>query len=254
MNSQETEIEKEKELEQKVQEYWTCRAHDFSTVRKNELKDNEISGRWLAEISQNLPVSSGLDILDVGTGTGYFAILLALHGHRTTGIDFTRAMLQEAEETADSYAANASFLYMDAQALDFPDNSFDAIVTRNLTWTIPEPEKAYQEWHRVLRPGGILLNFDASYADNVRNHNQKESYVSSKDVYGHCGITPELEKKNAEITLSMPGSCKSRPRWDIELLSKIGFSNVSVDKTAGQRILREKDLPDAPLFLIYAKK
>ena len=42
MKSQETEIEKEKELEQKVQEYWTCRAHDFSTVRKNELKDNEI--------------------------------------------------------------------------------------------------------------------------------------------------------------------------------------------------------------------
>ena len=161
MNSKETEIEKEKELEQKVQEYWTCRAHDFSTVRKNELKDNEISGRWLAEIGQNLPVSSGLDILDVGTGTGYFAILLALHGHRTTGIDFTRAMLQEAEETADSYAANASFLYMDAQALDFPDNSFDAIVTRNLTWTIPEPEKAYQEWHRVLRPGGILLNLYA---------------------------------------------------------------------------------------------
>ena len=70
MNSQETEIDKEKELEQKVQEYWTCRAHDFSTVRKNELKDNEISGRWLAEIGQNLPVSSGLDILDVGTGTG----------------------------------------------------------------------------------------------------------------------------------------------------------------------------------------
>lgn len=88
----------------------------------------------------------GWIFFDVGTGTGYFAILLALHGHRTTGIDFTRAMLQEAEETADSYAANASFLYMDAQALDFPDNSFDAIVTRNLTWTIPEPEKAYQEW------------------------------------------------------------------------------------------------------------
>ena len=187
MNSQGTEIkiEKEKKLEQKVQDYWTCRAHDFSTVRKNELKDNEISGRWLAEIGQYLPVSSGLDILDVGTGTGYFAILLALHGHQTTGIDFTRAMLQEAEETADNYAANASFLYMDAQSLDFSDNSFDAIVTRNLTWTLPEPEKAYREWHRVLRPGGILLNFDASYADNVRNHNQKKSYISAKDVYGH---------------------------------------------------------------------
>ena len=241
------------EIEKKVQDYWTRRAHDFSTVRKNELKD-EIRGRWLAEINHYLPQSSGLRILDAGTGTGYFAILLSLQGHQVTGIDLTEAMLKEAEETAQDYHADARFLRMDAQALDFPDASFDVIVTRNLTWTLPEPEAAYREWHRVLRSGGILLNFDASYADNVRNHNQKNSYISSKDVYGHCGITPELEKENAEITLSMPGSRKLRPRWDLDLLNEIGFSGVSVDETAGQRILKERDLADAPLFLLHAVK
>ena len=42
-------------------------------------------------------------------------------------------------------------------------NAFDVIVTRNLTWDLPHPESAYREWHRVLRSGGILLNFDANW-------------------------------------------------------------------------------------------
>ena len=64
------------ELERSVEEYWTQRASDFNTVRLNELRD-PISGRWLAEMGRYLPEDRPLRILDVGTGTGYFAILLA---------------------------------------------------------------------------------------------------------------------------------------------------------------------------------
>ena len=60
----------------RVENYWTARARDFGTVRKNELND-AISGRWLEEFRAELPAGP-LDILDVGTGTGYFAILLSI--------------------------------------------------------------------------------------------------------------------------------------------------------------------------------
>ena len=241
-------------LTNRVTRYWTQRAHDFNTVRVNELRDAEISRRWLDEMAARFPREKALDILDAGTGTGYFAILLAKAGHRLTGIDLTPAMLAEAEADARMAGAAVRFACMDAQATDFADESFDAVVTRNLTWTLPDPEKAYREWFRVLRPGGALLNFDADYAENVRNCNQRKSWVTEKDVYGHIGITPALSEENAAITLSMPAGAHPRPRWDLELIRAAGFSEAGADETAGRRILGARDLADAPLFLLWARK
>lgn len=241
------------EVKQRVQRYWTARAHDFASVRKNELKDS-ISERWLNEFGRFFSNDNQLDILDVGTGSGYFAILLSKAGHKVTGIDITENMLLEAEETAIDCGVGPRFIKMDAQELSFEDNSFDVIVTRNLTWTLPEPQKAYAEWYRVLRPGGILLNFDADYAENVRNHNQKLSYINPSDIYGHIGVTKELEKENAELTLMMPAGVNVRPAWDMELMRQYGFVGISCDTTAGQRILCEHDLPDAPMFMICGRK
>lgn len=237
-------------IESRVQNYWTKRAHDFNIVRKNEL-NSSISKRWTEEIVHFLPEDKPLRILDVGTGTGYFAILLSQIGHQVTGIDLTDAMLQEARENAALYQVCPVFLQMDAQNLDFPDQSFDVVISRNLTWTLPEPETAYKEWMRVLKKGGILLNFDADYASNVRNQNTSASYISDTEVYGHCGVTPELEQENASITLSMPMSRKRRPCWDQEFLEKIGFSRSGYDLSIGQNILKEHDLKDAPMFLVW---
>ena len=241
------------ELTGRVIRYWTARAHDFAAVRRNELEDG-ISGRWIGTIDAYLPQGRSLDILDAGTGSGFFAILLAKKGHAVTGIDLTQAMIAEAEKLAAENGAAPRFLMADAQATGFGDGSFDAVVSRNLTWTLPEPEKAYREWYRVLRPGGVLLNFDADYARNVRDHNQKESYLREKGVYGHIGITPELSRENAEITLSVPASAHARPAWDILLAQAAGFAEVSADAQAGRRILGERDLADAPLFLLQARK
>lgn len=237
----------------RVVNYWTKRAADFNTVRKNEL-GNAITDRWLAEITPLLQPQRPLSILDVGTGTGYFAILLSRLGHRVTGIDLTPAMLEEARQNCIDFGVNADFLEMDAQNLSFADGSFDVVISRNLTWTLPDPEKAYTEWFRVLKPGGILLNFDADYAQNVRNENQRASYIRPDEAYGHCGVTKELESENADITLSMPASTLTRPFWDCETLARIGFSQVGTDKDIGCRILKEHNLADAPLFLVWGRK
>lgn len=241
------------EINRRVVRYWTARAHDFASVRKNELK-NSITERWLDEFGKFFTNDTPLDILDVGTGSGYFAILLSKLGHRVTGIDLTESMLCEAAEAARECEAEPVFLRMDAQALSFEDNSFDVVVTRNLTWTLPQPEKAYAEWYRVLKPGGILLNFDADYAQNVRNNNQKLSYINPSDIYGHIGMTKELDKENTELTLMMPAGSNSRPSWDMMLMHRAGFESVDCDTQVGKMILLEHDLPDAPMFRLYGRK
>ena len=77
-------------MEQRVRHYWTLRSHDFGAVRKNEL-ENEMGQKWLREIERLLPEKEHLRILDVGTGTGFFAVLLAQTGHQVEGIDLTHA-------------------------------------------------------------------------------------------------------------------------------------------------------------------
>ena len=212
-------------MEQRVRHYWTLRSHDFGTVRKNEL-DNDMGQRWLCELEKLLPDGKNLRILDVGTGTGFFAILLSQAGQRVEGIDLTPAMLSEAQEVAAQRGLSIVFREMDAQALDYPDESFDVVLSRNLTWTLPEPEKAYREWFRVLKPGGWLLNFDADYAANVRSPSMQNCKVAPDSPYGHIGMTDALQQENDEITLTMDIG-QLRPAWDTRKLNVLSLSGIT---------------------------
>ena len=240
------------EIGQRVKDYWTQRSHDFGTVRKNEL-ENKMGQRWLHEIERFLPEGRSLDILDVGTGTGFFAILLAEKGHRVEGIDLTPAMLEEARWIAKQRNLDITFREMDAQNLDYPNDSFDVVISRNLTWTLPDPESAYAEWFRVLKPGGVLLNFDAAYAAHVRSHSVQNRKVAPDSPYGHVGMTDALQQENDAITLSMDIG-QARPEWDGKVLTRIGFQSCQTDTQVGKRLLGELDLTTAPMFGIFARK
>ena len=240
------------EIGQRVKDYWTQRSHDFGTVRKNEL-ENEMGQRWLHEIERFLPEGRSLDILDVGTGTGFFAILLAEKGHRVEGIDLTPAMLEEARWIAKQRNLDITFREMDAQNLDYPNDSFDVVISRNLTWTLPDPESAYAEWFRVLKPGGVLLNFDAAYAAHMRSHSVQNRKVAPDSPYGHVGMTDALQQENDAITLSMDIG-QARPEWDGKVLTRIGFQSCQTDTQVGKRLLGELDLTTAPMFGIFARK
>ena len=150
-------------IKHRVAHYWSHRAEGFETQRLREF-ESEKKDRWLAEFARYLPQGRPLRILDVGTGTGFFACLLAEQGHETTGIDLTPEMIDHAEHMAAVLGVDASFTIMDAEEPEFEAESFDVLVTRNLTWTLPHIEKAYREWFRVLKPGGLLINFDADYS------------------------------------------------------------------------------------------
>ena len=239
-------------MEQRVKNYWTQRSHDFGIVRKNEL-ENEMGQRWLREIQRFLPAGRKLDILDVGTGTGFFAVLLAQLGHRVEAIDLTPAMLEEGRLLAAQRKLEIAFREMDAQALTYPDGTFDLVISRNLTWTLPHPERAYGEWFRVLKPGGVLLDFDAEYAAHVRSHSSQNRKVAPDSLYGHLGMTEALQQENDRITLSLDIG-QSRPAWDCQVLTKIGFSGCQTDTHAGQRLLGALAVATAPMFEIMAQE
>ena len=99
-------------------------------------------------------------ILDVATGTG--AMILAagerVGGHATfVGIDLSDAMLERAREATEAARlSNVELRAMDAQALEFPDDSFDYVLCGFALGSISDPAQALGEMRRVLRPSGRL--------------------------------------------------------------------------------------------------
>ncbi|UJW29952.1 methyltransferase domain-containing protein [Saccharothrix sp. AJ9571] len=99
------------------------------------------------------------DVLDVAVGTG---LNLAFYPDavRLTGIDFSPAMLKLARTRAAELGREIDLREGDAQALPFPDASFDTVVCTLGLCGFPDERAAIIEMHRVLRPNGTLLLLD----------------------------------------------------------------------------------------------
>ncbi len=220
-------------IKEKMASYWSRRVEKFASLRRREFA-SEKHGQWLAELNRYLPANRKLHILDVGTGTGFLAFLLAESGHHVTGIDLTPAMIAEAKRIAEIMKMPLDFSVMDAEKPDFPPQSFDAIVTRKLTWTLPHLPRAYAQWHELLKPGGVLINFDADYC------REKEA-VSLPAHHAHQDVGGDLMEEYAHMKEMLRPVQQPRPRWDVELLSCAGFHNIAVDTGVWQRIYREID-------------
>ena len=245
--------EESSQIKDVVTDYWTDRALSFHEQRIEELK-NSVAARYLAEFVRCTDGRQKLIILDAGCGAGFFEVLLGNEGHAVTGIDLTEEMVKKASELIRSQSSEPSrvkVLVMDAEEPEFPDESFDVVITRNLTWTLPHPVEAYRSWFRVLKKGGILLNIDAEYAKGAHNLKLPENRA-------HRLISDEMKDRCHEIYHMLTISNLDRPEWDLAVLKEIGFSQAEADLSFGERIFPEKEqndfyVPDR-VFLIRAVK
>ena len=107
-------------------------------------------------------VADSETVLDVGTGTGIVAIQAAEkvgESGKVLGIDLSSGMIEAARAKADRLGLSHRLLFrrMDAEKLEFEDESFDVVVSLFALRHFPNPLTALREMHRVLRPGGRLV-------------------------------------------------------------------------------------------------
>src|SRR6478736_2552906 len=105
-------------------------------------------------------------VLEVGVGTG-ISLPLYSPNVRIFGTDISEAMLKKAKQrVAQGRLKNIEGLaVMDAENLEFPDNSFDVVMAQYVVTAVPNPEAALDEFARVVRPGGELIILTRVSAD-----------------------------------------------------------------------------------------
>ena len=104
-----------------------------------------------------ITLSPGAKVLDAGCGTGNFSIKLAEHGYLVTGIDISSDMLNIARKKCMAKGLKVDLQTMNIEHLLLPDNYFDAAFSMAAFEFIADPEPAYRELYRVVKPGGQIL-------------------------------------------------------------------------------------------------
>ena len=247
-------------IQSSIVQYWDRRAASYTDVIQQNLS-GKWENVWADELISHFPDKEDIKVLDIGTGPGFYAIILAKRGYNVIAVDYSEGMLCEARNNAGPLADNIRFLRMDAQNLEFEDNSFDVIVTRNLTWNLPDPVKAYSEWYRVLKDDGVMLNFDANWYAYLFDEDKKDAYIQDRANVKEAGMSDhegyEEADKMERISRDLPMGKIARPAWDIAVLLSKGFRNVHADTSIGDRVWNPEEklnYASTPGFLITAVK
>ncbi len=240
-----------------IRNYWNLRAEGYSEHNMEELEDpNRI--RWVNTIMRYAPEGERLRVLDIGCGPGFFSILMSQCGHEVVGVDYSDEMVANAKKNAELMRQDIEFKRMDAQNLEFEDESFDLVISRNVMWCLEKPEKAYKEWLRVLRHGGRIVNFDgnfyldrfdADYGVAVKELREESDRMHKKYIKS---VDPEVINR---IALDLPLSKQKRPAWDFDALCSLGAHIFNVELY--DHVLVEKDNEEefyARTFVVSAQK
>jgi SAM-dependent methyltransferase len=108
------------------------------------------------EFLSRLGVRKGATLLDVACGSGQLGLIAARRGASVTGIDIASNLVEAARARAAAEGLDARFDEGDAEALPYPDASFDVVASIYGAMFAPRPERVAAEMRRVCRPGGTI--------------------------------------------------------------------------------------------------
>lgn len=236
-------MEEQKQQIEAIRDYWNQRANGFSLAVDEELNLEEAK-EWERQFREAIRKPKA-DVLDDGTGAGFFPVILGRMGHNITAIDYSDEMVEQAKRRFETLGLSVDVRQMDAQHLTFADASFDAVVSRNVLWNLDNPEAAYREIHRVLRPSGVLILEDGNmylymndrdYAALHEAQEEKRKKAKAEEVGLHGKHNVDhvdfsiIEKIAGDLSISKI----RRPQWDFGQLTALGFDDIHVQTWGGE--------------------
>jgi len=141
--------------------YHDAAAHEYDAkwgIDFGEIGQKQVRLKLIKALGGQKGRSFG-DALEIGSGTGYFSLNLVQLGviERLTATDISPGMLERLAATADALGLeNVTTVETEAEVLPFEDESFDLVLGHAVLHHIPDLDKAFAEFRRVLRPGGMI--------------------------------------------------------------------------------------------------
>lgn len=187
----------------------------------NRRSHNYDESEWHLRIAHHLveyaQISPGYDILDIATGTGHVAIEVAQRvgsSGRVVGVDISTQMLSLAGRKVEALnLSNVELQFADAEALNFPANSFDRILCANAFPLMTDMEATLRQWMEFLKPNG-LVGFHA-LADTALL-----GVVIWQKIFKKYGVSRELSEPT--------GTAADTAEKCHNLLERVGFEAVEI--------------------------
>ncbi len=246
-----------KKTKTSIKNYWNWRSKSFGCDID---KSAEVASGWETILNDLVSGASGKRTLDVGTGTGQFALYLAGSGFVVTGIDLAENMIFHAKQNAGKHKLDIDFQTGDAERLEFEDNTFDVVVSRNLLWTLSNPQKAIFEWRRLMKPGAILIISDGLWMNYTWKRVHCLALNLFKRMFTGSGVI------SARFFLSYTGFCKSLPFYEgicfdevsmllqaacFKDIKSYDISNFGANPYEGSKRIKNKE---PSFFIAYARR
>lgn len=236
-------------VQNRITTYWDARGPSYDGSVGHSLRDEAERGLWLQLLRELLPPQPA-NVLDVGTGTGFLAVLLSELGHHVTGVDLSAGMLALAEEKCAGLPNPPTLVVGDAHEPPGAPGSFDVVISRHVLWTLSDPPRALRSWQRLLRPGGALVVIDGLWwcggIDPAETEAQQPWYALWQRHY------------SAEVQAALPLMHAQSLRPAEELLLAAGFTDVAAERLPALEQLERARNADAqepkPRFVLRGRR
>lgn len=177
-------------------EYYTDEARATDAYFR-EIEERRYATHYhLRELFDRLAGSRGR-LLEVGCGIGVDSIQLAKCGFDVTAVDLTESALTVAKEFATHRGVDVQFQLGNAEGLDFPDATFDAVYSFGVLHHTPDIQRAVAEVRRVLKPGGTayVMLYHRDSLVNLVHRVFRLPYESPRDRNDHCPVVYTFSRR-----------------------------------------------------------
>lgn len=210
-----------------IKYYWDCNVdhhREFYSFSKEE------RNVWTDFLIKRL--NNSRKVLELGCGTGNVTEALVEGGCDVTALDISYEMIKEVGERNDK----SKVLVGDAETLSFRDNSFDAVVCRNLLCTLPNPENALKEFFRVLKDHGRLCVIDKTINDrkSIKKVMSQSMMLIKEKVSGN---------ENKLNSVLIPYHKGFKPGCLASIVCNLGFNGVETDELKHVNTARKSLIP-----------
>lgn len=217
-------------LKDEIRDFWSMRSETFDTMPGHEIFSVEERRAWLALFGRHLrPPPQGTRALDLASGTGVISLLLADLGYAVTGLDLSEAMLARAR--AKTVGKPIRLFAGDAEDTLEASDSYDAVATRHLVWTLPDPPAAGLQHAMPFAKGGRVAIVDVDMT-NPRPGNGKALRLLAKLARSLSAPKPPPPYKAAhdDIVSRVYFANGCRPEEIARLLAEAGFVDIVIDR------------------------